>query len=358
MSTGKTERAPKLADVAEAAGVSQGTVSNVFNRPDIVRPEVRDKVHAAATRLGYSGPDPRGRMLRAGKANAIGVATTESLSYFFDDPYARSLLGRIAHHAEASGSGISLISTRSRELLSWNIDSALVDGLILLCLTGNEELISRARERGLPSVALSIGDDKPNLPVIDVDNLAGGKLAVEYLADLGHRRFAILAIEFRTGSSGWRTRKEIEAAEYFTSRDRAIGSLEALAARGIDPASVPVFETSNEIGCLNAALAELFARSEPPTAIITQSDHLAIAALDWFAANGISVPEDVSIIGFDGVPETARTNPPLTTMVQPIDDIARRAVNAILEPPGNDTREVLAATLMVRGSTAPPPRSR
>ena len=353
--TGAThDRTVRLADVAAAAGVSQGTVSNVFNRPDIVRPDLRERVHAAARKLGYSGPDPKGRLLRAGKVNAIGVATAEALSYFFDDPYARVLLARIAEHCEASGSGISLISTRNKQVLSWNIDSALVDGLVLLCLTGTEDLIARARERGLPSVALSIGTDQPGLPVIDVDNIAAGRKAAEHLANLGHRRFAILAIEFTTGRSGWRTREEIAASDYFTSRDRAIGSIEALAERGIDPSSIPVFETSKDLGHLHAALAELFASDSPPTAIITQSDHIAIAALDWFASHGIRVPDDVSITGFDGVPEAAATEPPLTTMVQPIDDIARRAVHAILQPPGADSREVLTAELVVRGSTAPP----
>ncbi|TIU77097.1 MAG: LacI family transcriptional regulator, partial [Mesorhizobium sp.] len=77
----------RLADIAKAAGVSHGTASNVFSRPEIVRAEVRERVKAVAEQMGYAGPDPKGRLLRAGKVNAIGVATTEPLSYFFDDPF-------------------------------------------------------------------------------------------------------------------------------------------------------------------------------------------------------------------------------------------------------------------------------
>jgi len=82
----KMAKAVKLADVARAAGVSQGTASNVFSRPEVVRPEVRLRVEASAKRLGYSGPDPKGRLLRGGKVNAIGVVVSEKLTDFFDDP--------------------------------------------------------------------------------------------------------------------------------------------------------------------------------------------------------------------------------------------------------------------------------
>ena len=90
--TAGNRRPVRLADIAKAAGVSHGTASNVFSRPEIVREEVRERVKAAAEAMGYGGPDPKGRLLRAGKVNAIGVATAEPLSYFFDDPFARVMM--------------------------------------------------------------------------------------------------------------------------------------------------------------------------------------------------------------------------------------------------------------------------
>src|SRR5437899_12132453 len=89
-------RIVKLADVAKAARVSQGTASNVFNRPELVRPEVRERVEASARRLAYAGPDPRGRLLRGGKVNAIGIVMADDTAYFFREPFARMLLPRIA----------------------------------------------------------------------------------------------------------------------------------------------------------------------------------------------------------------------------------------------------------------------
>ncbi len=354
MAAGKPAKSPRLADVAEAAGVSQGTASNVFNHPELVREEVRERVHEAAKNIGYSGPDPRGRMLRAGMVNAIGVATTQPLNYFFDDPYARAIMSEISKACDANGSGISLISTKNEQLLSWNIGSALVDGLVLFCFTGTETLVARARERGLPSVALAFGNTNEDVPAIDVDNVEGGRKAATHLANLGHTRFAILAIEFTDGSSGRRTAAEIAAATHFTSRDRVFGSFEVLSARGLDVSNIPVFETSEDTGSIRLALDTLFADRAPPTAIIAQSDLIAMIALDWFAEKGIRVPQDVSIIGFDGVPEAAETSPPLTTIAQPIVEIGRRAVAAILEPTGEMPRILFDTELIVRGSTAPP----
>ena len=152
------EKTARLSDVAKAAGVSKGTASNVFNRPEVVRKEVRERVLAAARSVGYRGPDPKGRLLSAGKVNAIGVATVEPLAYFFEDPFARVLMTGITEACDASGTGISLVSAASEEDLAWNVTSALVDGFILFCLEGADKLIALSRQRQLPFVALDFGD--------------------------------------------------------------------------------------------------------------------------------------------------------------------------------------------------------
>ena len=156
----------RLSDVAKAAGVSQGTASNVFSRPDLVRPEVRERVQKTARDLGYAGPDPRGRLLRAGKSNAIGVATAEPLSYFFDDPFARVLMQGISEACDERGAGLALVSARNTERLAWNIQSALVDGFVLLCIENGEKLVELTRERQLPFVALALGKPDDTISAI------------------------------------------------------------------------------------------------------------------------------------------------------------------------------------------------
>lgn len=350
-----TLRSPaRLSDVAEAAGVSKATVSNVFNRPEVVRAEVRERVREIATALGYRGPDPKGRMLSAGKVNAIGVATVEPLSYFFEDPYSREMMTSISAACEARGAGISLVSAASERELAWNMKSALVDGFILFCLTDAGELIEASRERRLPFVALSFGEGGEGASVVAVDDAAGARIAARHLAELGHRRFAVLAMPFSEGGSGRSSAERAAAATYASSAERLRGYAEALCAFGVDATRLPVYEIATDAD-VAPALAELFAAPEPPTALLAQSDRIALAALRWLRAEGIAVPEQVSVIGFDGVRDGAESAPPLTTVAQPIPEIGRRAVATILDGGDAVRRERLDATLVVRGSTAPPP---
>ena len=349
-----TSKPARLSDVADRAGVSKATASNVFNRPNLVRDEVRARVLAAADALGYAGPDPTARSLSAGKVNAIGVATAEPLAYFFQDPFARTMMTGITEACDANGIGISLVSSGSEDQLAWSIRSAVVDGLILFCLDDANRLIADARERRLPFVALAFGDDDESVPVVSVDNHAGAAMAARHLADLGHRRFAILGMEFGEDHSGPVTMEEVEAALYATSRERVKGNLEALAACGIEAAEVPIFETTVDPTSVDKALADLFARPAPPTALLAHSDRIAMRALDWLRGHGLSVPGDVSIVGFDGVPEAATSDPPLTTVSQPIRELGRRAVEVLIDRSGALHREMLDLELVLRASSAPP----
>jgi DNA-binding LacI/PurR family transcriptional regulator len=317
----------RLADVARAAGVSQGTVSNVFNRPNIVRDEVRERVLAAAAALGYAGPDPRGRILRAGKVNAIGVVSAQPLAHFFADPYARVLLSGIAEACDAFGAGLSLVSAAQDEQLSWNVRSALV----------------------------GVGDD--TIETIGVDDVAGATIAAEHMLGLGHRRFAVLALpRHDDGHVGRIAVADLAGAEHPTPGDRVTGYFAALAAAGIDTATVPIMETENDEASTAVVLEQLFAIARP-TALLVQSDRMAIATIAWLWDHGFAVPRDVSVIGFDGVVEGTVTSPALTTIAQPTAEIGRLAVRVIVEPDGVVRRRQLPVELVVRGSTAPPPEA-
>ncbi|MEQ1769999.1 MAG: substrate-binding domain-containing protein [Devosia sp.] len=350
------EKAARLADVAKAAGVSQGTVSNVFNRPEIVREEVREHVRGVAKQLGYRGPDPKGRLLRAGKVNAIGIAASEPLDYFFTDPFARELMRGISDECDARGAGLSLVSARNAEGLAWNVQSALVDGFVLLCIEGGERLVELTRERQLPFVALALGRQDDTISAIGIDDFTAAKQAAQHLLDLGHRRFGVLALDYVDNRTGVVTEATLEGATYSTTRDRTLGYFSALEAAGIRRDDVPVYETANhKVGTI-AGLQWMFEGSNPPTALLAMSDKVAIEAIEWVKGRGLSVPGDVSVVGFDGVPEAALAEPPLTTIAQPIAEIGRRAVQMILEPSPRIRRETLPTELVLRATTAPPRR--
>ncbi len=347
------QKAARLADVAQAAGVSQGTVSNVFNRPELVREEVREHVRAVARQIGYRGPDPKGRLLRAGKVNAIGVATAEPLRYFFEDPFARVLMEGMSEACDAAGAGLSLVSAMNDERLAWNIESALVDGFVLLCVEGGERLVELTRQRQLPFVALALGKPDPTISAVGSDDYLGATLAAEHLIELGHRDFAILSLELVDGHVGFATEAEVDKAIYSTSRDRIRGSFDVFRKHGIDVSRIPIWESENDPETVIPGLEAIFARPERPTALICMSDRVALIALEWLRGRGIAVPGEVSVVGYDGVPEAATSVPPLTTVTQPIAGIGKRAVEIILGGSSEIQRETLPVELTVRGSTGP-----
>jgi DNA-binding LacI/PurR family transcriptional regulator len=349
------KKAIKLTDVAKAAGVSHGTASNVFSRPDIVRGEVRERVLAAARKLGYAGPSPLGRMLRAGKVNAIGVATVEPLSYFFEDPFARVVMAGISEECDATGAGISLVSAANDQQLAWNIQSALVDGFIVFCLESGPRLVELARERKLPFVALDFSSDDPTISSLSIDDAEGAAMAARHLAQLGHRRFAVLSLHFGETGSGPASLEAARSA-YSGTRDRLSGYVDALRSFGIAPDTVPIYETANDRSSVRAGLEWLFAADESPTAILAMSDNVALHALDWLRERNVSVPGDVSMVGFDGVPEGEVSDPPLTTIAQPMAEMGRRAVRTILDFDGTVRRDTLDVELVVRASTGAPKR--
>lgn len=343
----------KLIDVAKAAGVSQGTASNVFNRPELVRAEVRERVEAAAKQLGYEGPDPKGRLLRAGKVNAIGVVVHERLSVFLEDPHDLTMLTGIAEVCDARGSGMAMVSAyREDEAPAWSIKSAVVDGFIVFCLEDGDRLVEEVRRRKLPFVAID-QDPGPNASSVRIDDRGGARMAAEHLVRLGHRHFGILALEL---SGDWHygpvTPERRRAARYEGTRERLDGYAEPLAEAGIDIDTVPIMEVLHTRRNAAEATAELLARWPETTAILAMSDLLALGALDHAQAAGIAVPERLSVIGFDDIPGAATSNPPLTTMAQPIREKGRLAAKLIFEN-GPPRTEMLDVKLVVRDSTGP-----
>src|SRR3954449_2117123 len=150
-----------LADVAAHLGVSRTTVSNAYNRPDQLSPKLRDRVLAAATELGYAGPDPMARGLRRGQTGSLGLVFDQPLTYAFTDPPAALFLQGMAAGVEEHGAALSLIPrmpegpSRSAEM----VRSALVDGYVMFCTATDDPRLSAVRGRGLPYVLIEYEDD-------------------------------------------------------------------------------------------------------------------------------------------------------------------------------------------------------
>lgn len=341
---------PTLADVGRVAGVSRGTVSNVFNHPDLVRSDVRERVEAAAHQLGYDGPDPRGRVLQDGKFNAIGFMPpgAYAIADVIRSPYTRELVLGVALACDEARATLSLVNGTDETRIS-TIREALVDGFIL-GHSADIDLITSAKRRRLPFVILE-SDAGPDINSIRIDGRSGALMAVEHLAGLGHRHFAILSIRRTSGPPiihlPGRGKRAISAG-FPLDHERLDGFAQGLAEVNLSIDDVPIIETTPGDPTVGAVV---FDRVPEATAILTMSDWQAITVLDEAVRRGIDIPEHVSVVGFDGTAESARTTPPLTTVAQDIVGKGRLAA-AMVFANAAPKQIVMPVELVVRGSTA------
>jgi DNA-binding LacI/PurR family transcriptional regulator len=351
----------RLIDVARASGVSRSTVSNVYNNPERVSADVRERVLAAAERLAYGGPDPVGRLLRAGKVNAIGVVVRNNLTYFFDDEYMRELMLGIADVCDEMGISVLLAPAADTKAAERTIGNALVDGLILHSTMDTLHLANAAGRRRLPLVVVDF-DPAPDIRSVRIDFRAATKRGMAHLLGLGHAEIAILSLPMHVD---WAPRGVMRFPARLSDRDRRLtatyaaareeirGCADALAEAGLSIDDLMIVESTNTNDGAAEGAALLLDAAPRATAVFAMSFPQGRAILREAHRRGIAVPEELSVISFDNPPEAAEMTPPLTTVAQPTREKGRMAARLLFDD-GPPRREILSAELMVRASTAPP----
>lgn len=325
-----------LRDVAARLGVSPATVSNAYNRPDQLSPDLRARVLKAARELGYSGPDPLARSLRRGRSGVIGVVYDSPLQSAFADPAASLFLGGVARAVQEEGLNLLLLAGAGEAEPS-PVTAASVDGVILYATTGASPALVAARARALPAVLV---DQAPQegLPLVGIEDEEGAHAAARHLRDLGHREVGVLALPL--GGEG---------APNAHIRARLEGYRRGLeGAAGLHLCESP--DNSPESG---AHLTRgLLAARPGVTALLCMSDVLAQGALRAAADLGRSVPGDLSVVGYDDIPSSAALG--LTTVHQPTEDKGTHAGRAMLALLRGETPPAvrLPTRLVVRGTTA------
>ncbi len=345
-----------MKDVAAALGVSVTSVSNAFGKPDRISAELRARIIAGAEELGYHGPDAAGRMLRSGRANALGVVFNERLSYAFADPYAVTLLAAFTEVVEQAGMGVNLMPVRDRSAGGTDdpgaVATAAIDGVVGLCAGSAHPGIVAATRRGLPVV---LTDTSSEHDFVSIDDAEAGGLVGRHLARLGHRRVAIIhdspgdvrdVVVLDEGQLTTQVQTYREAGWDDAVR-RVEGIVEGLAGAHITGLTAGRNTRENGRRCAAVALD----LPERPTALVAISDIMALGVLDEVRARGLQVGTDVSVAGFDGIPE-ALTND-LTTVRQPIAEKGRRAAQLLLDPEITERRVVLPIQLQVGSTTGP-----
>ena len=355
-------RRATIKEVAAAVGASPATVSNAYNRPDQLSEELRERVMEAAKDLGYPGPDPTARGLRRGRSGAIGVLYADRLSYAFADPAAVLFFEGVSRAAEEAGLGLLLVpGSISGKYDPEAVRGAAVDGFVVYCMAEGDRMIGAVRERRLPAVLV---DDPPEaskegMSRVGVDDEGGARAAAEHLVGLGHRRIAVVTFELAPQPVGGLADLDRQAETAFRStRLRLDGYRTAVEVAGVPWGEVPVYECPENDPEKGAEATRVLLKMDPrPTAILATSDQLAFGAIEAAKEMGFSVPDDLSVVGFDDVPEAARSNPPLTTVHQDHVQkglLAGKMLVARLAGEQPEAPKTLETWLVERGSTAPP----
>jgi DNA-binding LacI/PurR family transcriptional regulator len=350
-----------LDDLAAMLGVSRATVSNAFNRPDQLSAQLRERILAAARQSGYAGPDPTARALSRGERGAVGLVFTEQLSYAFSDPAAVLILEGLARACEQAETGLLLVPLSSDENGSATrvVNGAAVDALALYSLPDDDPAVGAAVARGITAVMID-QPLLPGVPYVGHDDLAAARIALAHLLELGHRRIGVLGYRLTPQRHrGGLARQTQLAAGYRHTRTRLRGYEDALRAHEADWDTLCFFESeSNDPAGGAAAALEMLTLDDPPTAILTDSDQLAIGVLGAAREIGMVVPADLSVIGMDDVPVASVVTPALTTIRQPLVEKGEAAGQILLGRRSGKRKTVFPVELVVRGSTAAPPRRR
>jgi DNA-binding LacI/PurR family transcriptional regulator len=350
-------RRATLASLAAELKVSRTTISNAYNRPDQLSDALRERVLATAKRLGYPGPDPVARSLRTRRAGAVGLMITEPLTYSFSDPAALDFVAGLAESCEELGQGLLLVAVGPNRDVADGTASVLaagVDGFVVYSAAGDDPYLQVVLQRRLPLVVVDQPRDVPGASHVRIDDRAAMRAMADYVLGLGHREIGLLTMRLlRDRHQGLADTKRLRASTFSVQSERIRGVREAMAAAGLNPDALIVVESHEHTATSGGVAAEIALRANPRiTALMCTADVLAISAMDYLRAHGKYAPGQMTVTGFDGVPEAMSRG--LTTVAQPSLEKGRRAGQLLHKGDINPTIEVLD-TELIRGRTAGPP---
>ncbi|OII38723.1 LacI family DNA-binding transcriptional regulator [Plantibacter sp. MMLR14_011] len=301
-------------DVAVEAGVSRGTVSRVVNGERYVSAEAREAIEAAIEKVGYV-PNTAARNLVMQRTQAVGFVVHEPHSLFVDDPnIGNILLGANEALSQADHQLVCLVvdSERDTDRITRYLSGGFVDGVIMVSARQNDPITRVIERLGLPATFVGHPPDLRELPFVGIDNRAASVDITGELIGAGRRHIGMIAA----------------ALDRDSGSDRLAGFRDALGDRFDERLVVEVPLYSHQDGF--AGMAELLRREPAVDGVFAASDAVAAGALEALRAAGRSVPEDVSVVGFDDSAWALRCHPPLTTVHQPAAAVGQRAAEVLL----------------------------
>lgn len=346
-------RRPTISDVARAAGVSPSTASVVFSGKAKVSDATRDRVLAAASDLGYAGPDPLAASLRTGRSGIVAVVLEGALRRTFLDPVTIATMDGLTDGLASAGADVLLLRDEPHKPGGAALTTAPIDAAVLLgCSTATRESLDIVRARRLPLVVIE-GDAGDAVPQITLDNAEAAAGIARHVRELGHREVAVVTLPLDVG------RRRGPVSPERLARATVAPAIERLAGiRGVFPEARVLSAAASSIDEGVIAAGTLLDADPRPTAILAQSDMLAAGVIRAAEDRGLRVPEDLSVTGFDGVRVDGLGAHMLTTSVQPATEKGRAAGAQIAAMLAGQAGESVHFTCRFRAgsTTAPAPR--
>lgn len=303
-------------DIARVSGYSKTTVSFAFNDPRRISTEARDKILAIASELGYV-PDPVARSLSKRKLGTIGLLLPQPIPLALDNPYMVHLIRGIGEICNREGLSLTMLPPTRGNLMN-SVKTAVVDGFVTVGLHPEHDIVQVIQNRHIPFVTID-GTAGDGIPCVSINDREAASLAMSHLLEHGHRRIGVVVMA---------DERVPDQEDYSgTGIERLEGYRSALARQGIDWNSHMVTRISVPVSLEGGRLAgrQLLAEPRLPTGIVCMSDIIAIGMLMELRKAGKRIPWDVSIVGFDDIPEAGMVTPALTTIAQPAEEKGIRA---------------------------------
>ena len=335
-----------ISHIAKEAGVSKTAVSFAFNDPSQLATGTVRHIRDIAERLGYT-PDPIARSMTTRRTNALGLLLPQDIATALANPFYTQFIRGIGKVCGRVGLTLMLVPPLWGSIMK-AIPHATVDGFVVVGLEVDRGEIQLMRRRDMPFVMVD-SEAPADVPSVNVDDRSGAHMAMEHVLARGHRQIAIIAIE--SGKGG-----QIEAYTG-TLAARLDGYRAALAEYGLslDAPAIQLVEAPTSWEGGQAAFERIWQAQQRPTAVVAMSDIIALGAIDSAKQHRLHLPRDLSIVGFDDLPDARHMRPALTTVRQPVEEkgaLAAEVLVAALQQDNAVIHHVLPCELVVRQSVA------
>lgn len=359
MKSSGRRKAPTVLDVARVAGVARATAARVLGDYGSVRPELRARVLEAAASVGYQ-PNRLARSMASGASRSLGAVIAD-----IGNPFFATAVRGISDEARSAGFEVVLANSdeavaEERAAVQVLVEKR-VDGLIVApAPDGTHDHLARLRESGPPLVLLDRNLPALATDAVIIDGGAAAAAATRHLLSLGHEHLAIVTDVATSHALEDLPAATREVERLGTAAMRLVGFLAALTEAGFQPREDMVLQAPPTVdGARETTLALLDADARP-TALFTTDNVMTLGAFEALQERGVTIPEEISLFGFDDLEWTRIVRPPVSVVAQPVYEMGVAAARRLLARVGGDESPVqtlvLPTRLMLRDSTAPPPR--